>query len=337
MGPIRVGIMGMGYIGDKSGRALRRIVEAELVGVCDNNPERAESAGRTFAVPPYQETTDLLEGAHPHLLFVCGPEDSHVAPSVAALERGIGVLVEKPLATTLKDGQQICDAARGSGALLSVGHILRYDTRYAKAKDAIVQGHVGAIQNLYARRWNTRSAQARLKGRSSLPLFLGVHDYDIARWFVGSEAVRVYAESRSRVLAAQGYPIEDTSIALISFANGALACVEEGWIMPEGHPSGFEQRLDVLGDRGMLSVTGSQAGLTVITDERSVWPDTALWPEIGDSGVTGALERELRHVITCVTTGQQPLVSGEDGLAAVRVALAIEESARRQAVVELSC
>jgi UDP-N-acetylglucosamine 3-dehydrogenase len=336
MEPIRVGIVGMGYMGNKYARALCRIAEATLVGVCDNNPERAASAGRTFEVAHYQETPDLLDKANPGLLFVCGPEDSHVAPSVAALERGISVLVEKPLATTVEGGQQICDAARSSGALLSVGHILRYDTRYAKAKDAIVQGDVGNIQYLYARRWNTRSAQARLKGRSSLPLFLGVHDYDIARWFVESEAVRVYAEGRSGVLAAQGYPIEDTSIALISFANGALACVEEGWIMPEGHPSGFEQRLDVLGDRGMLSVTGSQAGLTIITDERSLWPDTALWPEIGDSGVTGALERELRHVITCVTTGRQPLVSGEDGLAAVRVALAIEESVRRRAVVELS-
>ena len=58
--------------------------------------------------------------------------------------------------------------------------------------------------------------------------------------------------------------------------------------------------------------------------------------ELGDSGVTGALERELRHVITCVATGRQPLVSGEDGLAAVRIALAVEESARRRAVVELS-
>jgi predicted dehydrogenase len=105
--------------------------------------------------------------------------------------------------------------------------------------------------------------------------------------------------------------------------------------MPEGHPSGFEQRLDVLGDRGMLSVTGSQSGLTVIGDERSAWPDTALWPEIGDSGVTGALERELRHVITCVATGHPPLVTGEDGLAAVRIALAVEESARRQSVVDL--
>jgi predicted dehydrogenase len=332
---IRAGIVGMGYMGDKYARALRRIAEAALVGVCDNNPERAESAGRTFGVPHYQETLDLLDKANLGLLFVCGPEDDHVAPSVAALERGINVLVEKPLATTIEGGQQICDAARSSGALLSVGHILRYDTRYAKAKDAIVQGDVGTIQNLYARRWNTRSAQERLKGRSSLPLFLGVHDYDIARWVAGSEAVRVYAESRSRVLAAQGYPVEDTSVALISFANGTLACVEEGWIMPEGHPSGFEQRLDVLGDRGMLSVTGSQSGLTVITDERSAWPDTALWPEIGDSGVTGALERELRHVITCVATGRPPLVSGEDGLAAVRIALAVEESARRQSVVDL--
>lgn len=337
MESIRVGIVGMGYMGDKYGRVLQRIAEAELVGVCDNNPERAESAGRLFTVAHYQATNDLLDKANLDLLCICGPEDYHAVPCIAALERGVSVLVEKPLATTVEDGQRMCDAARGSGALLSVGHVLRYDTRFARAKDAVEQGKVGTVQNLYARRWNTRSAQARLKGRSSLPLFLGVHDYDIARWFVGSEVTRVYAESRSRVLAAQGYPIEDTSIALISFANGALACIEEGWIMPEGHPSGFEQRLDVLGDHGMLNVTATQSGLTVISDERSEWPDTALWPEIGDSGVTGALERELRHVVTCVATKRAPLVSGEDGLAAVRIALAVEESARNRTPVDVPC
>ncbi len=332
---VRVAIVGMGFMGDKYARIVRGLPEAELVGVCDVDPARARAAAGTFAAPAFATTAELLVQTKPHLLCVCGPEEHHLDPCLLALERGVGVLVEKPLATTVEDGQRLCDAAARGGALLSVGHLLRYDPRYSGAKDAVDAGATGAVQSLHARRWNTRSAQSRLKGRSSLPLFLGVHDYDIVRWFAGSEPVRVYAESRSRVLSAEGYAVEDTTIALISFANDVVAVVEEGWIMPEGHPSGFDQRLDVLGASGMVSVSGGYGGLTVIDDSREQWPDTMLWPSIAGGGVTGALERELRHVVGCVASGRRPLVGGEDGLAALRIALAVEESARAKAPVTM--
>ena len=149
------------------------------------------------------------------------------------------MLVEKPLASTIADGERIIAAARDGGAILSVGHLLRFDYRYAQIRRRCAAAMLGELQSLHARRWNTKSAQQRLRGRSSLPVFLGVHDYDLLRWIAGSEPVRVVAEGRSRVLAAQGYSVEDTNIALISFANGVLAVMEAGWILPEGHPSGL--------------------------------------------------------------------------------------------------
>lgn len=167
-----------------------------------------------------------------------------------------------------------------------------------------------------------------MRGRSSLPLFLGVHDYDLLRWIASSEPIRVVAEGRGRVLAAQGYSVQDTTIALISFANGVLACAEAGWILPEGHPSGFVQRMDALGDRGMMSIEGSMAGLTAISDERAQWPDAALWPPDPVEGVGGALERQIRHFVRCAGGGGTPLASGRDGLAAVRIALAVEQATR---------
>jgi UDP-N-acetylglucosamine 3-dehydrogenase len=334
MATIRVGIVGMGYMGDRFARILRRTSEARLVGVCDNNPERATSVGVTFGVPHYLATEDLLASEHPQLLIVCTPEDYHLAPCLAALERSIGVLVEKPIAASIEDAQRIRDAAQRYGALLSVGHVLRYDTRFMLAKEAVDAGKVGAVQSLHARRWNSRLAQElHLKGRSSLAQFLGVHDYDIVRWFAGAEPIRVYAESRSRVLAS--YHVDDTAIALISFANGALACVEEGWILPKGYPSGLQMHLDVLGDQGMVRVAGLDSGLAIFDDEQARWPDTMVYPPGEDGTVTGALERELRHVVSCLETGRTPLVTGEDGLAALRIALAVEESAQRQAPVQL--
>lgn len=332
---IRVGVVGMGFMGGMYASILSRLEGAALAGVCDVAAGRAEEAGSTFGVPSYTEIGALLEHGSLQALCVCGPEDTHHQSAITALNRGVAVLVEKPLASTMEDAQAICDAATHNGAILSVGHVLRFDYRYAEVQEATARGQIGEVQSLHARRWNTRSAQHRLRGRSSLPLFLGVHDYDLVRWIAGAEPTRVVAESRSRVLRDEGYPIEDTTIALIGFANGALACVEAGWILPEGHPSGFVQQLDVLGARGMLSLEGSAAGLTAISDDRATWPDAALWPTVRGA-VGGALERQIQHFVGSVAEDRPPLVGGMDGLVAVRVALAVEESARSGAAVTLA-
>ena len=89
---------------------------------------------------------------------------------------------------------------------------------------------------IYARRLNGIAAQDRLHGRCSLPLFLGVHDYDIVRWVAGSEVTEVVARARQGFLAGLGANVEDASVALLTLANGVLATVEEGWILP-GYPS----------------------------------------------------------------------------------------------------
>jgi len=325
---VRVGVVGMGFMGNLYARVVQGLEGAMLAGVCDTLPERAAAAGETYGVAQFDSAEQLIAVGDLQALCVCGPEDAHLEPALAALEQGISVLVEKPLATTVEHCERLCQAAEQSGALLAVGHLLRYDYRYAQLEAAVRGGELGELQSLHARRWNTKSAQARLRGRSSLPLFLGVHDYDLLRWIAGSEPIRVVAEGRGRVLAAQGYPVQDTTIALISFANGVLACAEAGWILPEGHPSGFVQRMDVLGDRGMMSIEGSAAGLTAISDERAQWPDAALWPPDPVKGVGGALERQIRHFVRCAGGGGTPLASGRDGLAAVRIALAVEEAVR---------
>jgi myo-inositol 2-dehydrogenase/D-chiro-inositol 1-dehydrogenase len=267
-------------------------------------------------------------------LIVATVEDAHRGPCLAAFERNVGVLVEKPLATTLEDGRAIVEAAARSNALLMVGHVLRFDARYVLLRDAVASGQIGDPLTAYARRLNGKGAQRRLHGRTSLPMFLGVHDYDIVRWTVGSEVTRVVAQERRGFLASQGYAVEDATTTLLTFANGAMATIELGWVLPDGHPTGFDQRLEVNGTIGRAELVGHYAGLAVQSDERETWPDTALWPTV-HGRVGGALERETNHFIDCLRTGQTPLVTGEDGLIAVQIALAAEESARTNLPVTL--
>ena len=214
------------------------------------------------------------------------------------------------------------------------GHVLRFDNRHAMVRAQIESGAIGEPLLAYAPRLNGAAGQARLKGRVSLPMVLGVHDFDIGRWMIGSEPVSVVARERRGFLKAKGWDVENSSVALITFANNALATVELDWVLPDGHPTGFDQRLDVNGTTGRAEPIGHDAGVTVIDSGISTWPDTALWPMIYGR-VVGALEKETEHFIDCTRFQREPMVTPNDALIAVNVALAAQGSAGTEVAVVL--
>lgn len=334
MSVVRIGVIGAGYMGHSYAQLIQQHPLTELTGLADINPEAGRAVAERLGTRYYPSTSELLSRERPQAIIVATVENAHRESCLAALENNVAVLVEKPIATTIEDGAAIVAAAQRTGQLLMVGHILRFDTRYALLRETVASGQIGDPLTVTARRLNGRAAQDRLRGRCSLPVFLGVHDYDAVRWIAGSEVTQVVAQSRFGFLAGQGYNVEDATWALLTFANGVLAAVEEGWILPNGHPSGFEQRLDVTGTTGRAELAAAYQGLTVIGEDRARWPDTALWPSI-HSHLTGALEREVSHFIDCVQHDRIPLVTGEDGQAALQIALAVEESARTNRPVSL--
>ena len=319
----RIGVVGAGFMGFSYAQIIARHSVAELAGVADISLELASKAASAAGAPSYGSVEELLSRGGVDGLIVATPEDQHLGPCVAALEQGIGVLVEKPIATTVSDGEAIIAAAQRGNALIMAGHVLRFDARYATVRETMASGSLGAPLAAYVRRLNGVESPTRIGGRCSLPLFLGVHDYDILRWVIGSEVTQVVARERRGFLAGMGCPVEDASYAILTFANGAIALVELNWILPAGHQTGFDQRLDVTGTMGRIELTGHDCGVAVMDSDRLTWPDTMLWPSI-QGEIVGALWRETNHFVDCLRTGRQPLVTGEDGLAAVRIALAVE-------------
>lgn len=331
---VRIGVVGAGFMGRTYARLIDGHPAAELAGIADVDEAAAGAVAATFGCAAFPHASALVEAGQLQGLIVATVEDAHRSPCLAALAAGIGVLVEKPLATTLEESHEIVAAAARSRSLLMVGHVLRFDARYALLRDAVQSGQIGDPAYVSARRHNGVNAQDRLRGRCSLPLFLGVHDYDVVRWTLGREVVEVAAYERRGLLAGQGYPIADVSVALLTFDDGTLATVEEGWVLPAAHPSGFDQRLDVHGTAGLVELGGGYSGLAVTTGDHASWPDTALWPTV-HGRPSGALARQTDHFISCLRSGQEPLVTGADGLAAVQIALAVEAAARSRAAIRL--
>ncbi len=327
-------MIGTGMMGRAFAQICRQLPEARLIGVSDSVETVGRAAAEEFNVPYYGDFVDLVARPEVQAVVVATPEDVHVAPSVAALERGKGVLVEKPIADTVADARQIISAAEKSGAVLMVGHILRFTTHHAMAKQLVDEGKVGNVQSMQIRALNGKSAQDRLKGRCSLPMFLGVHQYDFVRWIAGSEPVRVFAESQFNVLRPLGYDVEDTTWALITFANGVLGVCEAGWILPDGHPSRSDHRLWVQGSQGRIEVELMPQGMMLTTDQATSYPGTFFMPRVYGE-IRGAFVDELRHFVTCVREEKEPMITGKDGLIAVQMAEAVQESARTHKPVEL--
>ncbi len=332
--PLGVGVIGMGFMGRAFAQICRQLPEAHLVGVADTLEAAGRAAGERFGVPFYRDHADLVARPEVQAVIVATPEDAHVEPSLAALERGKAALVEKPLADTVESARRIAASAQAHRAPLLVGHVLRFTTPYVLAKQTVDAGAVGAVQQLQTRRLNGKAAQQRLHGRCRLPFFLGVHDYDVVRWFAGSEPARVYAESQCGVLQKLGYDVEDTNWALITFRNGVLAVCETGWILPDGHPSRSDGGLWIQGAEGRLDVDLLYQGLRLATGERTSYPGTVFMPEVYGEIRAGFVD-EVQHFLACARGEKEPLITAEDAVAAVRIAEAVIESARSHQPVML--
>jgi predicted dehydrogenase len=333
--PVGVGVVGAGFMGAAFAQICAEVAETRLVGVADPNAEAGEPAAKRFGVPLYRDAGDLIARPEADAIIVATPEDAHVGPCLLALGRGKAVLVEKPIADTAAHARTVADAAERSGAVLLVGHILRFHPHYVLAKQAVDDGRIGVVRHLYTRRLNSVRAQERLRGRCSLPLFLGVHDYDVVRWFAASDPARVYAESQRGVLEGLGYATEDANWALITFANGILAACETGWILPRGHSSGSDTRLAVQGSEGRLDVELMDQGIALSGPDRSAHLDTLFLPRVRGE-LRSIFVDEVRHFARCATGEARPLVTARDAVAAVVMAEAVLESARTHEPVTIA-
>jgi predicted dehydrogenase len=322
----RVAVIGAGFMGERHARIYAGMPDVELVAICDVREEAARRVAAPTGAAVYSEYRALLGRDDLDAVSVCTPDALHREPCELALRAGRHVLVEKPIATTVADAEAIVEAATRAGASLLVGHCLRFDPRYDQARQAVARGELGAIQTIYTRRANTVAAQDRLGGRCPLPLFLGVHDYDVMRWLVAGEVERVTAESKWGLLRDRGFPVEDANCALLRFSTGALGIAELSWILPRGFPASGDHRLDLVGSEGSLSIATLETGLRRADGQRAVQVDTASAPSVqGHPG--GMFYFELRHFVDCVRGRATPAVTPHDALMALRIALAVEQAA----------
>jgi predicted dehydrogenase len=320
-------------MGSRWARALFEHPGAHLSVVSDVREdlggELAERWGARYVADP------LEAAARPDVqgLAICTPEHLHVEPALAAIEARKAVMVEKPLAHTVASAERIRDRARELGVPVLSGHILRFEPRYAAVARAIEDGEIGAVNALHNERVGLVSDQAILQGRTSLALYYGVHEFDLARWYAG-DIERIHAERSNGVLRQHGFEVDDLYSALLRFKNGAHGTATVGWSLPAASSSWGSAGVTVIGERGMLRVDQGQLGFLKLTEAGLGHVDVHYSPDV-HGRVYGALAIEVAHFVDCVRGVVEPLCTADDGTEAVRVSLAMETSARMGAAVRL--
>jgi UDP-N-acetylglucosamine 3-dehydrogenase len=324
MKKIKHGVIGLGWFGEKHCEVLAGLPNVELHSLCTRNPARLGEVGRTFGVTRlHTDYERMLADPELDAVSVVTMWDQHAAPTLAALRAGKHVFLEKPMASSLADCDAIVAAAKAAPGFLMVGHICRFNPRYAAAKEAIAAGRIGRIVSLYARRNLPAFVGEQVLGKIGPIIGDGVHDTDLMLWFTGARIVSAYAQT-ARV---RDFKHPDLGWTMYRFDSGAIGVLEDNWCLPNTTAFQIDERMEINGTEGSIAIHDTHPNFAICDRDGWKCPDTTYWPLL--HGVrAGALREELAYFAGCVAAGRRPtVITPEESREAVRACLAAEESA----------
>jgi UDP-N-acetylglucosamine 3-dehydrogenase len=324
MGKVKFGVSGLGRFGEIHCEALAGLPQVELFALCTRTESRLRQLAERFGVSrAYTGYKDLLADPEVEAVNVVTMWNQHATPAIAALKAGKHVFIEKPMASTIADCEAIIKAASGTGLCCMVGHICRFNPRYASAKREIDSGALGKIVSLYARRNIPAAVSKNVLTKIGPIAGDGVHDTDLMLWFTGAKIEKVYAET----LSVRGLPNPDIGWTMYRFDSGAIGVCENVWFLPQNTPYRIDERMEIIGDGGAMHIQDTSPNFSLYDKDGWRSTDTTYWPMLHEVR-SGALREELAYFANCILTGTKPaIITLNEAMAAVRACLAAQESA----------
>ncbi|USS41016.1 UDP-N-acetylglucosamine 3-dehydrogenase [Thermococcus aggregans] len=314
---LRVGVVGVGNMGFHHARIYSELAKEgkiELVGVADANLERAKEVASQFRTKAFGDYRELVkEGID--AVSIAVPTSLHKKVALEFIENGVSVLVEKPIAESIESAQEIIRAAKKNDVTLMVGHVERFNPAVLKLKESISNGLLGKIVTMNAKRVGPMVVRIADVG---VIIDLAVHDIDVMSFLADSKVKEVYAKARN-VKHPSG--VDDYALILLSFKHNVDGIIETNRLTP--HKT---RTLNVVGTEGI-------AYLDYINQTLQIYDEK--WVRKAKIQKQEPLRIEIEHFINCVVNKERPLVSGEDGLHALEVAVKALESANKDEVVKL--
>ncbi|HEX6128405.1 MAG TPA: Gfo/Idh/MocA family oxidoreductase, partial [Candidatus Limnocylindria bacterium] len=318
---LRAAVVGLGMMGRNHVRVWDEAVEGvELVAVADPDPAALRRATQGRSLRGYPEAEEMFAAEGPDLVSVVAPTSLHLPIVLAALRAGINVLVEKPIASSRDEAERMIAAADEAGRILTVGHIERFNPAIRELRRRLAAGELGRVFEINATRLGPFPARIRDVG---VVVDLAPHDLDVMRYLLGSDPIRLYAETEQRIHTDH----EDLFVGIMKFANGAVGVLDINWLTPTK-----KRTLSVTGERGMY-----------VADYLA--QDLVFYANPADASVAeGEIVRrhverreplavELDEFARAVRDGAPPPVDPRQAMVALLLARTMVEAARRGAVI----
>ncbi|TVR61143.1 MAG: inositol 2-dehydrogenase [Spirochaetaceae bacterium] len=329
---IRTLVLGGGRIGELHARnVLTYVPKMQLVAVVDPMPTASlRLLCADSNTPVVAEATDYLRNAD--AVIVATPTVMHEGHVTKALEAGLHVMCEKPLAGDLAAANRMLTAASSSGKVLQVGFNRRFDRNFMALRDAVVNGSVGTVESLrITSRDPAPPGIEYIQKSGGLFMDMSIHDFDMARFLTGDEVVSVYAKGACLVDDEIGRNGDiDTAVITLTFAGGALGVIENS----RRATYGYDQRAGVHGSRGAAESGNNVGSSVVISDSGGVHGEKPLYFFL--ERYRESFVAELNAFADAIIGAEPPRVSGRDGIEAMRIAEACRRSHERGCEVALS-
>jgi predicted dehydrogenase len=312
---IRIGVVGVGYLGRSHAKIFSdpefsSRENIELVGVSDTEPARAEEVARQTGSKPFIDYSGLFGKVDAVSIVV--PTSHHYKVASDFLNEGVDIFIEKPIASDLKEAEDIVRTARGKDLILQVGHIERFNSGYIVLKELVHRPRFIEAQRLSP--FIDRGTDV------DVTLDLMIHDIDIVLSLVNSDISEIKALGMPILT-----PRIDVANARIEFKNGCVANLTASRIY-----HGKTRRIRIFEEGTYLSLDYQTGEITahrkISKDGRSTLDISHLRPEKGDP-----LREELKAFIKSVREGSEPIVSGKAGTEALKVALKVSEIIKGEA------
>ncbi|AYY12281.1 gfo/Idh/MocA family oxidoreductase [Actinobacteria bacterium YIM 96077] len=337
---VNVGIIGTGWCGGIRARTAARNALVEQLHLCDTSPERlAEVAAETGAASAVADYHEILADARIHAVMISAtPETTHYPMARDALDAGKDVLLEKPLALTLGEADDLVARAQERDCTFTIGYSQRFNTKQALVKRSMDDGTLGIPVSGLVSRHITRKLGDKIGGRITLsPAAMeATHDIDFLLWCMEPAVpVRVYAQAVERVMKDK-YGISDCMSIVVTLDNGVVLTIGAGWILPPGYPNFSSTWIEIVGSEGALILddTHRDTMLNTMSGGLSLPLSTMPGEEVGHV-YAGPMRDETNHFIEAVAYDRPVLVTPEQARQTMEVYLAADISAATNQAVEL--
>jgi UDP-N-acetylglucosamine 3-dehydrogenase len=320
---LRAAIIGVGSMGRNHARVYAGMEGIELVAVSDPDMATSGKVAQMYRCRAYDDYRTMLAEEQLDLISVVVPTRFHYTVASDVIAAGVPLLIEKPIAATIAQGQALIDQAHRQGVQLTVGHVERFNPAIIALKEQLASHELGNIFQIIARRVGPFPARIMDVG---VVIDLATHDMDILNYLIGSPITRMHVELNRYLHQSH----EDMLSAVLRFQSGVIGVLDINWLTPTKI-----RELSVIGERGMFVANYLTQDLTFFENDAC---QGSHWQELAVAGVSEGrmirqkvqrrepLFEELRAFASCVRDGRQPLVSGEEALAALVLANQLVEA-----------